>query len=108
MQNNMDGVNRFESSGQSEPVRRGRALHPIRFASPLRGIFGFAGLALVLLGGAYMLLNMEALSLPPRNWWALALLVPALINLKWVVFGPVLVMLCGLGLLMNTAIPGRG
>jgi hypothetical protein len=55
-----------------------------------------------------MILNMETLSLPPRSWWTLALLIPALINLKWIIFGPVLVMLSGVGMLVNTIVPERG
>lgn len=107
MQNNMDGMNYLGSLGRNDPVRRRSAQTPIRFAPPLRGIVGVAGVALVLLGGVFMLVNMETLSLPPRSWWTLALLIPALINLKWIVFGPVLVMLSGVGMLVNTIVPER-
>jgi hypothetical protein len=104
----MDGIRYLESSGRGDSIRRSRAQTPICFAPPLRGIVAFAGLALLLLGGVFMILNMETLSLPPRSWWTLALLIPALINLKWIIFGPVLVMLSGVGMLVNTIVPERG
>lgn len=104
-------INQFSQNGNHpEGIEwdHPRVSRPLELASPLRGIVGFAGLALLLLGGVFMLLNMEALSLPPKNWWTLALLIPALINLKWSIFGPVLVMLSGMGMLVNTIVPERG
>lgn len=90
------------------PKQGPREFHPIKFTAPVRGIVWAAGLALILLGGVTMFQNMGAFSNPGRSWWSFVLLVPALLNLKWIVFGPVLIMLSGLGMLVNTTLPERG
>lgn len=132
----------------SEPLsrREARAERRAARAAANSGATWIAGVILILLGIAFLMQNMGALTFPLDNWWALFILIPAigafdkgwrlyraadnqltaaargslltglilllvtaafLFEFSWLSFGPALIILAGIGILINALLPSE-